>query len=118
MSEETGRMTKLLFILTLILVFSAIGANFYKFYVQRDYIFTVEAPCGEGELCYIRSCDDGECPPNEFERYRTFEINASDFAKCEDNSCLNICVPGSTECEEIQCDESAGDTCTVVSLSE
>ena len=119
MSNSTDKVTKILFIFVSALVLAAIANNFYTFYFQKDYKFIVETPCNSTEqTCFIRDCSDGECPPNELERYRTLSINAADFAQCANDSCLNECTNGSIQCKEIFCDESVGDACTVLSATE
>jgi hypothetical protein len=113
-SNSSSRFTKVIFGLILLTTLSVIIYNFYTFYYLRDYTFLVEASCDPQEQsCYIRSCtEEGECPPNGLEQFRMFEINASNFDKCSDNSCANECIVGSIECEEIPCDEDNGDTCS------
>ncbi|MFZ2484387.1 MAG: hypothetical protein WAX80_02665 [Minisyncoccia bacterium] len=116
MKDSTDKVTKVLFILISALIIAAIVNNLYTFYFQKDYDFTVEASCDPVEqACFIRDCSDGECPPNELERYRVFALNANDFQKCSDDSCIVECSLGQIDCEEILCDESGGDVCTTAS---
>ncbi|OHA89530.1 MAG: hypothetical protein A3C70_02675 [Candidatus Zambryskibacteria bacterium RIFCSPHIGHO2_02_FULL_43_14] len=115
MSNSTDKVTKILFILVSALVLAAIANNFYTFYFQKNYTFTVEASCDQTQQsCFIRDCSDGECPPNELEVYRVFTLKAGDFKKCSDDSCLNECTNGLIKCTEIFCGESKDDVCTVV----
>lgn len=119
MTNTSNKVTKILFVLVSALVLSLFAINLYTFYFQKDYDFTVEVPCGEGELCFIRHCGEvDECPPNELERYRMFVLNASDYDKCENGVCLNACTSGSIECEEVICDESVGDACVASGFAE
>ena len=115
---NTGKVTKALFGLTSILFLAVILGSFYTFYIQKDYNFVVETPCSEGEFCFIRYCSDGECPPNELERYRVFSLKASEFEKCSNDSCELSCRSGLMQCQEVLCDEESGDTCTAVFATE
>lgn len=109
--------TRTIFILVVALVLAAVVNNFYIFYIQKNYEFIVESPCNlTAESCFIRSCGDEECPPNELSHYRMFAIKARDFGKCRDNSCFSECSSGLIECKEIMCSED--DACTSVSLEE
>lgn len=95
---------------SIVLVVVATG---YKFLINKDYDFVVEAVCDPSvQTCFNRDCSEGDCPPNELEDYRQFIISASDFSKCSDNSCLEECLSKAISCEEIMCDEGAGDICT------
>lgn len=117
MSNSSGKMTKALFILVSAMVLATIVNNFYIFYFQKNYDFIVEASCDPTEqACFVRSCgEDSECPPNELEQYRMFVLKASDFEKCSDDSCLNECVMGAIQCEEVLCGDSEEDICTASS---
>lgn len=87
----------------------------YTFLIQKDYNFIVEAACEpSSEICFHRDCSSGECPPNELAYYKTFLISAGDFRKCSDNSCAQECASTAIRCEEIVCDESAGEECSVI----
>lgn len=118
MSKSTDKVTKILFILISALFLAAIINDFYTFYFQKNYDFTVEASCDPAQQsCFIRNCSaNSECPPNGLEVYRVFTLKASDFNKCSDDSCLVECTSGSIRCTEISCGESAEDTCTAVSI--
>src|SRR4051812_19544750 len=106
-------MNKWLFAVVAALFVSAIANNFYTFYIKKDYDFTVEAPCDPAkQVCYIRDCSDGSCPPNNLSEYRVFHLNAADFDKCQDDSCLSECLSGSVGCNEDKCVESEESTCT------
>lgn len=106
-------MNKWLFIVISAMVLAAIANNFYTFYIQKNYSFTVEASCDpSAQSCYLRDCSTGECPPNELETYRVFDLKAADFARCSDDSCLTECTSGAIKCQEIPCGESADDSCS------
>ena len=110
---DTGKVTEILFILVAAMVVAVLALNLYTFYVQKNYEFSVELPCGADDVCFIRDCSDGECPPNELERYRLFALRASVFDSCQADSCQNLCeVEGSSQCSEVLCDAAAGDACT------
>ncbi len=87
-----------------------------KYIFAKDYSIYIEAPCDpETMTCFTRDCDD-YCPPNGLSEYRAFNVSASTFHTCTDNSCDNICSNSATanKCSEIICDEAAGDSCTTV----
>lgn len=113
MPNETGKVTKTIFILMVAMVVAVLASNLYTFYIQKNYEFSVELPCGPDEVCFIRECSDGECPPNELERYRVFALKASVFDSCQADSCQNLCgVEGGSQCSEVLCDAEVGDVCT------
>ena len=120
MPSSSSKVTRFLFILLSAMALAAIINNFYIFFYQKNYKFIVEALCDSKEQsCFIRHCgEDAECPPNGLEQYRQFSLNASDFKKCSDDSCLNECTSGVIKCIEISCDESAGDSCLHSTLVE
>lgn len=94
-------------------VVAVILSTAYKFTLQKNYDFIVEASCDPtSEACFYRNCDDEECPPNGLENYKVFLINAADFQKCSDNSCTIQCSENSISCEEIICGESEEDICS------
>ena len=82
-----------------------LGQSIYKNYIAKDYLFFVEAKCDPAlDECYSRSCDiEGDCPPDNLTLYRVFQLPASQFSDCSDNSCLNICPSETYSCEEILC---------------
>jgi hypothetical protein len=90
-----------------------LGQSMYKNYVVKDYLFFVEAQCDSSvNECYVRSCDvDGDCPPNNLSTYRVFQLPASQFHNCSDNSCLNICPSEAHSCEEIKCSTQSDISC-------
>ena len=96
------------------LVVAAIAATGYRYLVRGDFPFYVEAPCDpEAMTCFVRDCfDPDSCPPNGLAAYRSFRVSASDFARCGDNSCLNLCASGDGRCVEIACGAESGDHCS------
>lgn len=79
--------------------------NFQKFVLEKKYDFYVEAPCDpEIEVCYLRDCEEGECPPNDLAEYKVWRIVAGDFQRCTDSTCKIECESNLIECEPILCD--------------
>lgn len=102
-----------LLILTILVLLMPIFSNFYKFYLTKNYNYIIEQNCDDSKnICFIRNCDDDECPPNGLTKYRQFYIKAEDFKLCEDNSCEIECLNGQINCEEIECDVNLGDDCS------
>lgn len=94
-------------------IVAVIIATAHRFLIAKDYDFIVEAPCDPlVDICFARDCSlPDECPPNNLENYRMFNIKAYDFEKCADNSCLNECLSGQIYCQEIFCGDSEEDAC-------
>ena len=108
-------MNKILPVILMVMVLGTIASNMRTFYVQKDYTFTTEAACDQSNSrCFVRDCSDDSCPPNGLEIYREFTLNASDFSKCADNSCLNECTSGSIQCTESNCGDSPDDICSEI----
>jgi hypothetical protein len=106
-------MNKWLFIIVTVLILTAVANNFYMFYLEKNYNFFVEVPCdSETNNCFVRDCSDGECPPNNLEEYRVFDIKASDFGKCEDETCFMECSLREIRCLELMCGDSTEDICS------
>ena len=106
-------MNRLIFWLLILMVVSAIGANFYTFYFKKNIDFIIETPCDENtQTCFVRDCSTGDCPPNNLSQYRSFHISASNYAACEYDSCVKDCSSGSVKCVELMCDESGDDACS------
>jgi len=113
MSNNVGKFTKTFFFVVAVLTLSIIAGNLYTFYLKKDYQVTVEVPCDLGQLCFVRDCSGDECPPNELEQYQMFTLSASDFDRCSGDSCESFCKAGMNRCEEMVCDEEAGDVCSI-----
>lgn len=107
-------MNKGLFIVIVVMLSVVFVTNYYIFYYQKDYDFLVEASCDPlVSKCFVRDCNSDEgCPPNNLESYRVFNIKASDFASCKDDSCLQECENGVLSCLEILCGNSPDDVCS------
>jgi hypothetical protein len=96
----------------LITAFLAIAFSFYKYSWTKDYLFLVESSCNaQISECYVRDCDEEECPPNGLSAYRLFSVPAAQFGACNDNSCANVCSDG-LSCEEILCSSQEEIECT------
>jgi|GEM_PF-1011281 hypothetical protein len=105
--------SKILLSLLAVSVLVVIVATADKFLVERDYYFSLEAQCDPTERsCFVRDCAVDECPPNELENYRIFEVAAADFDFCSENDCLRECESGKVRCMEVECDENADDACS------
>lgn len=99
-----------------VLIFSVVvvlGQSMYVNYIKKDYVFYLEAKCDSvTNECYSRSCEnDGDCPPNGLTVYRVFQLPASEFKNCSDNSCLNICPSSASSCEEVLCSTQSDISC-------
>lgn len=115
--DLSGKMVMLIVLMSLVAV---IFSSAYKYFILKDYIFEVEASCNPGtENCFHRDCGPtDECPPNGLEDYRVFEIKASDYKICTDQSCKNECSTGKIVCNEIICGAGDSDQCSNVSGNE
>ncbi len=96
-------------------VFVVIASTSYLFLWKKDFTFVLEAYCDpEYEICHYRDCSNpDDCPPNQLEYYRVFEVPATDFPKCSDNSCLLECAMETISCAEIICEEDDENTCNI-----
>ncbi|MBI4066019.1 hypothetical protein HY412_02425 [Candidatus Kaiserbacteria bacterium] len=94
-------------------VLVVLGQSMYENYLAKNYLFFVEASCDSTvNECYSRSCDNiDDCPPNGLTAYRVFQLPASQFNNCSDNSCLNICPSEAYVCEEIMCSTQEDVSC-------
>lgn len=105
--------SKILLSLLAVSVLVVIVSTADKFLVERDYYFSLEAQCDPTERsCFVRDCAVDECPPNELENYRVFEVAAADFDSCSENDCLQECESGKIRCVEVECDEGAAEVCS------
>lgn len=92
-----------------------IGITAYLYLGVKDYNFVVEAHCEPSEqTCFYRDCSTGECPPNELEYYRVFEVRSGDFKNCSDNSCLYECENEKVSCEEVICSDQEDGNCVTM----
>lgn len=106
---------RILTLLFFLLLISALGLTFYKFYYLKNYEYLVEAPCDpDSEVCFQRDCETSpdDCPPNGLSDYKQFHVTAKDFFKCSDDSCVMECSSGAIDCEQILCGDSPEDMCS------
>lgn len=104
--------TPWIFWVLIISVLIVLGQSMYKNYIAKDYLFFIEAKCDSAtNECYMRICDNGDCPPNNLTSYRVFQLPASQFKNCSDNSCLYICPSAVHSCEEIRCTTQSDISC-------
>ncbi len=97
------------FVISTILV---IAMSFLRFFIIKNYDIFIEAVCDPTtSTCFVRDCETGECPPNNFEIYHEYIIKGFDFARCNPtDTCAKFCS-NPKNCEEIKCDGEAGDEC-------
>ena len=113
MDKEPKRSTPWIFWVLLVSVVIILGQSMYENYLMKHYLFFVQATCDPAvNQCYSRSCDtSGDCPPNNLTTYRVFQLPASQFHNCSDNSCLNICPSAAYACKEIPCSTQSDISC-------
>jgi len=113
MDKNSKHSTPWVFWVLIVSVLIVLGQSMYVNYLKKGYLFFIEAPCNPStNECYVRSCDvDGDCPPDNLTEYRVFQLPASQFNNCSDNSCLNICPSTSSSCEEIYCSTQSDISC-------
>lgn len=115
MADNTPKKYHTIMVLIFVVSFlSAIGSNFYHFLYKKDYNYLVEASCDpQTENCFFRDCESApdECPPNALSYYKSYYVDANDFKKCSDNSCLAECASGAISCQIVSCSEENDDTC-------
>lgn len=100
-------------IFSLILFVVVVGWNVYSYYFQKNFEVFTESMCDpELQNCFYRDCTLEECPPNGFEYYKKFSIQAYNLKQCDQNGdCGTFCEEKSTSCTEIPCDSST-DACS------
>ncbi len=109
-------MHKLFLLITFLSIAIVIIFTAQRFMFEKNYTFILEAPCDSTtERCFHRDCStENECPPNLLENYKKYNIQASDFQNCSDNSCIKECMSNAIVCEETVCDSTLGDNCSVI----
>ncbi len=113
MDPEQKKSVPWIFWVLVLSVLIVLGQSMYVNYFEKDYTFYVEAQCDSSiEECYSRSCEnEDDCPPNGLAEYRAFELPASQFQYCSDNSCLDICPSEEHACEELLCSDQEDVEC-------
>ena len=94
-------------------VLCAVVFSLYKYWYTENFFFQIEAACTTDiTQCFTRSCDEGDCPPNDLETYNMYRLPAKEFAQCEDNGCANLCGAGkSPSCALIPCTDDGESSC-------
>ena len=99
-------------IILLTVIFLALSATYYRFFVARNYDIYTQVSCDpQSESCYkVTGCpqDMTGCDIPETTYYKILRIKALDVAYCNHNveSCSEpVCTVGN-DCEYIQCDPS------------
>ena len=113
MDVKSSQPVPWIFWILLVSVIFVVGQTLYIQTFSKDYLFFVEAPCDPAvNECYVRDCSIlDECPPNDLATFRTFQLPASRFEYCSDNSCLNICPSETYFCEELPCSDQEDYSC-------
>ena len=104
------------------LIFLSISATFYRVFIARDYLVTVETICSpEAQSCFARDvcdtedqvCSEGDTP-TETSYYKIVERKAFAFPEtCASGSadsplCADMsCRPGEASCTETFCSDEA-----------
>lgn len=108
------KVTRLLIFFAFVCVSLVALTSYTKYIYAKDYTFRIESTCNPEEgVCYVRDCDE-YCPPNNLAVYTVYNMSASYYDQCENNSCENICHNEDTAqlCIELKCSEENGDVCT------
>jgi len=113
MDTYVKQSTPWVFWILIVSVIVILGQSMYKNYILKDYLFFAEASCDTAmNECYVRSCEvEDDCPPNGLTTFRSFQLPASQFKFCTDNSCLNICPSEAYACEELLCSDQEDYSC-------
>lgn len=84
---------KSFFWICIISVALVIWVGIYKYYITENYTFIVETSCNpETEECDHRDCSiEDECPPNNWEYFKTYQMPASEFKNCKNEDCADFC---------------------------
>lgn len=111
---QASRTGIFMFLLLSVVLMLPIASGFYKYFYVKDYIYLIESKCDpSNETCFIRDCSIiDECPPNQYSEYKMFNVTASDFEKCNENSCEKECKNNLIECISIPCGASEEDICS------
>jgi len=99
-----------------LLVAITLGVTAWLYIVQKDFTFEVEAACDPStNNCFERDCSskDSDCPPDNLEHYKVYEVNAATFQKCSADTCAKECENGEVSCKLLQCGESSEDACSL-----
>lgn len=93
--------TKIFFVIFSLLVLGAVGATYYRTFVARDYLVTMEVLCDPlQERCFVRPSEESsssevtEVTEAKDEYYKIVTKKASQ---------LPMCAPGENDCPEPTC---------------
>ncbi len=114
MHTKGSILDKALVILFIASFVGVIASNWYHFFYAKNFDYLIEASCDPAsEVCFFRDCenDPDSCPPNELSYYKSYYVNAGDFAECSNNSCSPECETGTIACTLIPCGEAEEDVC-------
>jgi hypothetical protein len=105
MEKSSGHLSNIVWVAVTVAVLYVAWFNFNKFVLTKNYEFYVEAPCDpELETCYLRDCEEEDCPSNELGSYKLWMLSAADFKLCSDDTCATECATGAIPCEVVPCD--------------
>jgi hypothetical protein len=101
--------TKVLFIVLILLLIASVGATFYRYMIQKDYLIFAHVECNpQEESCFYYPCEEGdsECDPTAIEYYKKITKKAFNIEICntEDEDCNPlVCKNGEKDCEITTC---------------
>lgn len=104
-----NKKTKIILIITSILILIVLLINYYKIFIIHNYKISFEVPCDPNiENCFVLECDQDaidDCTnvPNEY--YKLIERKVSGVNVCKENDfdCL-ACKEEDSECNTVLCD--------------
>jgi hypothetical protein len=102
--------TKILIPLLIIFFIFSVGAKYYNFVVERNFIVTSEISCDlEIESCFVWDCDMESDPECDYTPYKYISKNAKNVPYCnpyEEGECAELsCDTNEQECEITLCTE-------------
>jgi len=116
--------SKIFFLVFFLFIALSVGATYYRFMVQHDYMIKAEADCDPyTESCFVYTCDpvvDGECtgdPLADTSYYKLIDRNAKNIPLCDpaDENCTAlVCGEGESDCSYTLCNPATateGEAC-------
>jgi len=101
--------TKVLFIVLILLLVVSIGATFYRYMIQKDYLIFAHIKCNpRSESCFYLPCTEGDstCDSTAIEYYKKITKKAFNIEMCNtaDEGCNPlVCKNGEKDCEITTC---------------
>ena len=94
-------------------LFIVLFSAFLSYVILKEFPVRIEVPCDPTlEVCHYRNCDIEECPVNNLNYYRQYELLGYVFDSCiETDGCEAVCKNEVGSCTEIACDPEV-DICT------